>query len=407
MGDHVFICYAREDQDFVLKLAANLKERGVPVWLDKWDIPASADWDVTIDNALHDCAQFLIVLSPAAVASGEVRGELRTALDENKPVVPVLYQTCRIPRQLRLIQRVDFTSRGPDDGAALGQVLRALAVRVTPPTVKKKPTAWGGLPIWVWGIALVAALVIGGTIFLAIPTPVPMVSVAAGEFTMGSDEGDPGEKPVHTVYLDGFYIDETEVTNAQYRKCVEAGACDAPLNTTYYDNADYAQHPVVYVSWNDANAYCRSVGKRLPTEAEWEKAARGTDRLIYPWGNTFDGTKLNFADKNTNLDWSDSNWDDGYADTAPVGSYPDGASPYGALDMAGNVWEWVADWYDLGYYDQSPERNPPGPDSGEHRVLRGGSWSNQAYRVRSAARGTGDPFYRSDNVGFRCASGSQ
>ena len=133
MGNHVFICYAREDQDFVLKLAANLKERGARVWLDQWDISPSADWDLAIDNALYDCAQFLIVLSPAAIASREVRGELRTALDENKPIVPVLYQKCRIPRRLKLIQHVDFTACGPDDGAALGQVLRALGVRVPPP----------------------------------------------------------------------------------------------------------------------------------------------------------------------------------------------------------------------------------------------------------------------------------
>jgi len=139
MGDHVFICYARQDQEFVLKLAANLKERGVPVWLDQWDIPASADWDLTIDDALYDCARFLIVLSPAARASREVRGELRTALDEDKPIVPVLYQTCRIPRQLRLIQYVDFTSRGPDNEIALGEALRALGMAgFAPPKPKKK-----------------------------------------------------------------------------------------------------------------------------------------------------------------------------------------------------------------------------------------------------------------------------
>ena len=126
MGDHVFVCYAREDEGFVLKLAANLKARGVPVWLDQWDVPAGVDWDQAIDNAIYDCTKFLIVLSPAAISSREVRGELRTALDENKAIVPVVHQTCRIPRQLRTVNYVDFTSRSPEDETVLGQVVRAL-----------------------------------------------------------------------------------------------------------------------------------------------------------------------------------------------------------------------------------------------------------------------------------------
>ncbi len=245
---------------------------------------------------------------------------------------------------------------------------------------------------------------------------------------MGSDEGDSDEQPVHTVYLDAFYIDETEVTNAQFAAFVSATGYETDAEQTgcgwIYDgdgwgciqgvdwqhpfgpDTDLAgkdEHPVVQVSWNDAKAYCEWAGARLPTEAEWEKAARGTDGLIYPWGNTFDGTKLNFADKNTSFDWSDSNWDDGYADTAPVGSYPDGASPYGALDMAGNVWEWVADWYDSGYYAASPESNPKGPASGDYRVLRGGSWRGNVAVMRAANRAQDPPDDTYNSVGFRCA----
>ncbi|MFB0535945.1 MAG: formylglycine-generating enzyme family protein [Anaerolineae bacterium] len=246
-------------------------------------------------------------------------------------------------------------------------------------------------------------------------TPIPsappgMVLVPAGEFIMGSSDSDPDaaddEKPQHTVYLDAFYIDKYEVTNAQYRACVEAGTCAAPADTTDYDHADYAQHPVVYVSWNDADTYCRWAGKRLPTEAEWEKAARGMDGWIYPWGNAFDGGKLNFCDANCTYDWKDASANDGYAATAPVGRFPAGASPYGALDMAGNVWEWVADWYDSGYYSQSPGRNPPGPDSGEDRVLRGTSWLNNQWGARCTARYRDLPRLRSIVVGFRCVRGS-
>jgi serine/threonine protein kinase/formylglycine-generating enzyme required for sulfatase activity len=234
------------------------------------------------------------------------------------------------------------------------------------------------------------------------PTPVPptdtptpsakptMVYVPAGEFIMGSDEGDSHERPVHTVHLDAFYVDKYEVTNAQYRACVEAGACDTPKNTTYYDNADYAQHPVVYVTWDDADAYCRWAGKRLPTEAEWEKAARGTDGRTYPWGE--------------GIDCEHAQYSGCPGDILPVGSKPAGASPYGALDMAGNVYEWVADWYGE-YYSQSPARNPPGPDSGTMKVVRGGAWLVTQWNARCAYRGWYG--YRDDHVGFRCAKDSE
>jgi formylglycine-generating enzyme required for sulfatase activity len=200
------------------------------------------------------------------------------------------------------------------------------------------------------------------------------------------------EQPVHTVYLDAFYIDKTEVTNAQYRECVEVGACGAPSGS-YYDNALYAQHPVVWVNWNEANNYCRWAGKRLPTEAEWEKACRGTDGRTYPWGEGIDCGYAQYADC--------------AGKTLLVGSRPKGASPYGALDMAGNVWEWVADRYDLDYYSQSPERNPPGPDSGERRVIRGGSLEDNEYLARCANRYWYYPGHGLNDVGFRCARGSQ
>ncbi len=235
-----------------------------------------------------------------------------------------------------------------------------------------------------------------------------MVYVPAGDFTMGSPAGfgSDEEVPPHKVTLDSFWIDRTEVTNAQYRAFVEETGHRAPTSCDWgdptYDDGAKANHPVVCVSWDDAKAYCEWDGAHLPTEAEWEKAARGTDGRAYPWGNNFDGSRFNYCDTNCEFSQKDTGADDGYAQTAPVGSYLLGASPYGALDMAGNVWEWVSDWYSFGYYNNSPKLNPQGPDSGHYRGLRGGAWNGFATNERSAFRGWLLPDKRDIVIGFRC-----
>ncbi|HTP07315.1 MAG TPA: SUMF1/EgtB/PvdO family nonheme iron enzyme, partial [Anaerolineae bacterium] len=189
----------------------------------------------------------------------------------------------------------------------------------------------------------------------------PMVLVPAGEFTMGSDLL-PNERPIHTVQLNAFWIDQSEVTNESYAKCVAAQQCPPPVEgystqhpDGYFANSKYSNFPAANVNWSEADRYCQWAGKRLPTEAEWEKAARGTDARKFPWGNTFDPARANSA---LNLDLI----------TTAVDSHPNGASPYGAVDMAGNVWEWVADWYDETYYTRSPQANPTGPLTGTMRI---------------------------------------
>lgn len=248
-----------------------------------------------------------------------------------------------------------------------------------------------------------------------------MVYVPGGNFTMG-DTVDQAmavcqkyknncqrgwftdEEPAHTVYLDIYWIDQTEVTNKMYALCVAAGKCNPPKSSesstrkNYYGNPEYDNFPVIYVSWEDARTYCAWADRRLPTEAEWEKAASWdeTNQVMYtyPWGNTANDCNLsNYPDGSKNC----------VGDTTAVGSYPNGKSPYGTLDMIGNVWEWMADWYDAGYYQTLPEgvRNPTGPSSGNYHVVRGGSWESDPY-TRSADRDFSDQM-ATNFIGFRCS----
>jgi formylglycine-generating enzyme required for sulfatase activity len=229
---------------------------------------------------------------------------------------------------------------------------------------------------------------------------VAMVLVREGDFLMGGADpnAEPDEKPLHTVTLNAYYIDKFEVTNARYQACVEDGACEPPIrsyffsespNRIYYGNPQYDNFPVIYVDWNRANAYCEWRGARLPTEAQWEKAARGSpDARMYPWGKELNKCQVN----NQKCDNR----------TSEAGFYTSGKSPYGAYDMVGNVWEWVADWYSANYYENLFANNPTGPISGQSRVLRGGSWT--AFDIRVSNRKGVAPDSATFDIGFRCAS---
>ena len=246
--------------------------------------------------------------------------------------------------------------------------------------------------------------------------------IPAGTFTMGEDANVALEKcennfgrcehdwflnaePAHLVSLDAYWIDKTEVTTGMYQLCVEAGGCKEPGNKSshaydsYYGDPEFENYPMIRVDWNMARTYCEWADRRLPTEAEWEKAARGENDWTFPWGDDFDGSLLNYCDASCTLDWANSSFDDGYEDVAPVGSFPSDESVYGVQDMAGNVLEWVADWYDA-YPGSTHENNNFGTI---FRSYRGVSWGNNQIAARVTSRGYHAVSRSSVNLGFRCA----
>ena len=225
----------------------------------------------------------------------------------------------------------------------------------------------------------------------------PMAVIPAGEFRMGVDGmiGLEDERPRHKVWLDAYSMDLYEVTVARYTRFLAATNREPP---SYWETVKLAEHgdrPVIGVSWDDAEAYCRWAGKRLPTEAEWEKAARGTDERNYPWGNQKPTSDLANYALGARFSYSQV--------LRPVGTYEKSKSPYGLFDMGGNVWEWTQDWYDGAYYGKSPEKNPTGPEQGQFKVLRGGSWSDMAKYMLTYGRFKLLPTTRNSYTGFRCA----
>ncbi len=450
MKAHTFVSYAHENRRFALKISRQLQQHDVLVWLDQWNVDVSdeIEWDREIRQSIDQCETFLLILSPAALNSWLIQEQFLRAVRFQKKIILVMYQACPIPEALVEFPVVNFSDKryGVALEELLAQFLPNQKIQVDP--LGKILTTWQQLdwawwhrlrpllwPGWLGPVIVVICFTIGWILFhwnveqqdspqierlttithIIPPTPsvqfqirsidkMELIYIPSGEFFMGSITNDPlaekDEWPRHPVFVDSFWIDKTEITNHQYRLCVASGVCEAPFeqrNSFFQDDL-----PVVGVDWFQSQAYCEWVGGRLPTEAEWEKAARGTDSRIYPWGNEFDGTRLNSCDKNCIQDWKDVRWDDGYKYTAPVGSYPDGASPYGILDMSGNVWEWTNDWYAEDYYVDAPYRNPMGPMDGVQRVIRGGSWHYSGRNLRAVNRHKDTPTFRYDKIGFRC-----
>ncbi len=457
----VFISYAHEDQAYTRKLRDSLRQRGFEVWMDE-HLESGDRWLRTIEQAVRDSAVLVVVMTPESRDSEWVEREILLAESESKPIFPLLLRGT-VFFLLVTKQYTDVTNGRlpPDDFyERLEREVRPrskeeIVAPVAPePAGVRKEGVWSWqrlrLPLAVVGLLTIVLLVgavasgiAGGSgepipmppapvivatpssshtatslpIATLTPTPIPrsptstpaltpavrekdgmeMVYVLGGTFEMGRADENEDEQPVHTVTLDSFWIDQTEVTNSQYARCVGERMCSAPspsdsrTRDSYYGDSQFDDYPVINVSWHDADTFCQWAGGRLPTEAEWEYAARGPDGHVYPWGDDPPHDTL-------------LNYDYNVGDTTRVGSYPGGASWVGAMDMAGNVWEWVSDWYADDYYTVSPAANPTGPDAGDGKVLRGGSWLGSPDDIRSASRGGDYPVRRDIFIGFRCVT---
>jgi formylglycine-generating enzyme required for sulfatase activity len=458
----VFLSYSRKDLVFVERFAEDLQKAGYSVWYDLSGLEGGDRWAREIQAGIRTSDIFVVVISPDSVKSEWVEREFLFASNRMMKIVPVLYKMCELPLWLLNLHYIDLQGKNYTQNfpailetfedvqelnlalwklrpksilkallkpywivlfvvaiIALAGIFRPLVFANEPtPTVESSPTkpeptsTSTSIPVTDTPVPSPTATEVIPT--EASPKPpdekivdekgVTMVLIPADSFEMGSGSGNPDERPFHIVHLDSFYIDEYEVTNALYKVCVNTLECKLPTTTTrFYADVQYSEHPVVYVNWDMANAYCEWRGARLPTEAEWEKTAHGLEQMNYPWGNIFYNTRLNFCDMNCEYGWKDPFADDGYASTAPVGKFVDGISPFGAYDMAGNVMEWVADWYADDYYAISPNKNPLGPESGDFRVLRGGSWYHSKNNVRTTARYRLHPSTAFNYIGFRCA----
>lgn len=417
LTQQVFISYAKEDKEIADKIYDTLKAKGIPCWVAHRDIAAGQNWPDAISKAISNSRVMIVVLSEHTQKSLYVGREVYQAIDENLIVIPFCIEKVFLSGGLKLLlSHCQWINAYPNPLEKNMDVLAETLQRHL-------------------GIELDQCLLDIGADFIRyfkskgwdikknendyweafyMDYDITMIYIPPGKFIMGADDGGGNEEPAHEVSLDGYWIGKYEVTFAQYDQyCDETGKKKPDDGGMGRGN-----RPVVRVSWYDAVAYCDWLSQEtglefdLPTEAEWEKAARGTEGLIYPWGNEFDKNKCNSSES-------------GLRRTTPVGTYPSGKSPYGCMDMVGNVLEWCVDWFDSQYYKRKPAKhpkgplewradwregesykknpvkNPQGPMEGALRAKRGGGYFFEATYCRASCRFEGLPFPSDFQVGFR------
>jgi formylglycine-generating enzyme required for sulfatase activity len=415
----VFISYATADAQFAHRLADDLRRLGAQVWIAPESIRPGEGWVSAIERGLEESSHVVVALTPAALESRWVKKETDIAIAQERKgliqVIPLDVEPCKVPLLLSSYQMVSFHR---DYDAGFNQLADILGVRVTPPkpaTLPRQTLPYSTMPEAEAapvedeekpGIVKEPELVRTAVMDRRQPFEPEMVLIPASEFLMGSDPSvDKGaysdEQPQHTLSLPDYYLAKTPLTNAQYAAFVEATGHQQP---EHWEGGKPPKgkedHPVVYVSWHDAVAYCRWLSEvtgrpyRLPSEAEWEKGARGTDGRLWPWGNQWDAERCNSEEG-------------GKGGTTPVGAYPEGASPYGLLDMVGNVWEWTQslwgkDWEEPSFkYPYDPDDGRENLEAKGRRVLRGGAFDLNRRPGRCAYRYSSAPYGLGRSRGFR------
>jgi len=391
----IFLSYASEDRELVEPIYLALRAQGHKVFFDRTDLPPGEEYDIRIRQAIEGCHLFIFLASPASLDAGsytltELHIAQQTWEHPAGRLLPVILRPIgfdRLPPYLKSVTILETEGNVP---AAVADAVHRIGVA----------RRWVLLKQFAAGLAAAIVIGIAAYLYLANRQPsreargkdgAPGVLIPAGNFTMGDDE----EAPLREIYVDTFYLDKYEVTTSRYAKFLHATGSAKPPEGWEEVNLDGGGNlPVVGVDWGDADAYCRWAGKRLPTEAEWEKGARGTDGRQYPWGNDEPtAARANFGKS------AASPYKGGLS---PAGSHEAGKSPYGAEDLAGNASEWVADWFAEGF-ERGDVRNPKGPQTATGKVIRGGGWYDPADRIKSTKRYHARPPTRAEDIGFRCA----
>jgi formylglycine-generating enzyme required for sulfatase activity len=391
----IFLSYASEDRELVEPICLALRAQGHKVFFDRTDLPPGEEYDSRIRQGIEGSHLLIFFLSPAALDAGsytltELQIAQKTWEHPAGMLLPVVLRRIGLDRVPPYLKSVTFLEPEGNLTATVADEVHRIANARCRRLLKN------------FGKGLAAAIVIGvaSYLYLANRQPsrettgkdgAPAMLIVAGNFTMGDDE----EAPLREIYVDAFYLDKYEVTTSRYAKFLQVtGSANPPEGWEEVNLESGGNLPVVGVDWRDADTYCRWAGKRLPTEAEWEKGARGTDGRAYPWGNEEPTpARANFGKS------APSPYQGGLS---PVGSHAAGKSPYDAEDLAGNVSEWVADWF-AESFDRGDVRNPKGPETGTGKVIRGGGWYDPGDKIKSTKRYHARPAARADDIGFRCA----
>jgi formylglycine-generating enzyme required for sulfatase activity len=390
----VFLSYAAEDRGLVEPVFLALRAQGHRVFFDRDELPAGEEYDGRIRRAIEASDLLVFMLSPQSLDGGsytltELGIAQKTWDHPAGRVLPVVLRPVSLDRVPAYLRAVTFLEPQGNVAAAVADAVHRIARSRRREQLKRAAMVAAGVSVAI-ALGYIFWSTWPGRLKTVGKDGAPVVLIPAGKFTMGDDE----DSPLREIYLDAFAIDRYEVTVSLYAKFLQSSGGLKPPDQ--WEEASAAGDlAVVGVDWHDAEAYCHAAGKRLPTEAEWERAARGNDGRKYPWGNEEPTVeRANFGKD------AESAYKEGLA---PVGSRVAGKSSDGVMDLAGNAAEWVADWYREGFA-QADTRNPKGPESGKGKVIRGGGWRDPPDRLRATRRMYASPEHRGDDVGFRCAA---